>query len=226
MAAPTPRAFTGTRSAINASLNGMTFTPPGNVNGAASLRIQTSDQGHTGSGGALTDDDTLSVTVNAVNDVPSFTKGADQTVNEDAGAQTVTGWATAISAGPSNESAQTLTFNVTGNTNAALFAVAPAISSTGELTYTPADDAYGTATVTITSATTAARPTAASTPRLHSPCHRQHVNDAPSFTAGGDKPLGEDGARRLGRRAGPPMSRDKPHLHGHQRQQCAQCSPP
>ena len=31
---------------------------------------------------------------------PSFTKGADQTVNEDAGAQTVAGWATAISAGP------------------------------------------------------------------------------------------------------------------------------
>ena len=48
----------------------------------------------------------VTITVNPVNDAPSFTKGADQTVNEDAGAQSVTGWATAISSGPANESAR------------------------------------------------------------------------------------------------------------------------
>ena len=37
------------------------------------------------------------IAVAVVNDAPSFTKGADQTVLEDAGAQTVPGWATAIS---------------------------------------------------------------------------------------------------------------------------------
>jgi len=90
-----------------------------------------------------------SITVNSVNDVPSFTKGADQTVLENAGAQTVNNWATGISAGPSNESGQTLTFQVTGNTNSALFSVAPAISSTGTLTYTPATNVSGTAQITV-----------------------------------------------------------------------------
>ena len=57
----------------------------------------------TGGGADTSAAQTFTITVTAVNDVPSFTKGADQTVNEDAGAQSVTGWATAISAGPSDE---------------------------------------------------------------------------------------------------------------------------
>jgi len=93
--------------------------------------------------------DTFLLTVNSVNDPPSFSKGADQTVNENDGAQTVNSWATNISAGPANESGQTLTFLVTNNSNPALFAVAPAISSTGTLTYTPATGVSGTAAITI-----------------------------------------------------------------------------
>ncbi len=58
------------------------------------------------------------------------------------------GWATAISAGPADESGQALTFLVTTN-NDPLFAVLPAVSSTGTLTYTPAANASGTATVFI-----------------------------------------------------------------------------
>jgi hypothetical protein len=93
--------------------------------------------------------DTFLLTVNPVNDAPSFTKGPDQTVNESAGAQTVNNWASNISAGPVNESGQSLTFMVTNNSNAALFAVPPAISATGTLTYTPASGVSGTATITI-----------------------------------------------------------------------------
>ena len=37
---------------------------------------------------------TFTITINSVNDAPSFVKGADQTVNEDAAAQTVNAWAT------------------------------------------------------------------------------------------------------------------------------------
>ena len=61
---------------------------------------------------------TFVITVTAVNDAPSFTKGANQTVNEDAAAQSVTGWATALSAGPANEAGQALNFNVSNNNNA------------------------------------------------------------------------------------------------------------
>ncbi|MBM4050803.1 MAG: hypothetical protein FJ279_37380, partial [Planctomycetes bacterium] len=91
---------------------------------------------------------TVTITVNAVNDAPCFTKGADQMVNEDAGPQTVAGWATGLSAGPANESGQSLSF-VVSNDNNGLFAGQPAVAADGALTYTPAANAYGAATVTV-----------------------------------------------------------------------------
>jgi hypothetical protein len=91
---------------------------------------------------------TETVNITAVNDAPGFTKGADQVVNEDAGAQTVVGWATGLSKGPADESGQTLTF-IASNNNNALFSVQPTIDSNGNLTYTPAANASGTATVTV-----------------------------------------------------------------------------
>ena len=111
-------------------------------NGAETITFKATDPG------ALFDDDGATFTVTAVNDVPSFTKGADQNVLEDAGAQTVSGWATAISAGPSDESGQALDFIVT-NDNNSLFSAQPAIAADGNLTYTPADNANGSAIVTV-----------------------------------------------------------------------------
>src|SRR2546427_154150 len=90
----------------------------------------------------------VTITVNPVNDVPSFTKGADQTVNEDAAAQTVSGWATNLGKGPANESGQTLDFIVSNNNNG-LFSGQPAVSSTGTLTFTSAPNANGVATFTV-----------------------------------------------------------------------------
>ena len=110
-----------------------------------------------------TDTGTVNITVNAVNDAPSFTKGADQTVLEDSGAQTVSGWATGISAGPADESGQTVSFTITNNTNAALFSVAPAVASNGTLTYTPAANAYGTATITLKAVDNGAPPAESAT---------------------------------------------------------------
>ena len=39
--------FTGTMANINAALNGLSFAPTANYNGAASLQITTNDQGNT-----------------------------------------------------------------------------------------------------------------------------------------------------------------------------------
>ncbi|MFS8086456.1 MAG: beta strand repeat-containing protein, partial [Acidobacteriota bacterium] len=144
--------FTGTIANINTALNGLVFTPPANYFGPASLTILTDDQGNTGVGGAKTDSDTVNITVNAVNDPPSFTKGPNQNVNEDAGAQTVLGWATGISQGP-GESGQTLTFNVAaaGTTGNIAFSSGPAIdATTGNLTYTTSPNTNGTATFNVT----------------------------------------------------------------------------
>ncbi len=77
---------------------------------------------------------TVSITVQGVNDVPSFTRGPDQNVPADT-AISVPGWATNISAGPANEQGQPLTFIVTPD-NAALFTASPVISSDGTLTFT------------------------------------------------------------------------------------------
>ncbi len=131
----------GTASMVTDST--MTYTPHANYNGTDSFDVQVSD----GNGG--TDTITVNVTIEAVNDAPSFTKGANQSVNEDAGPQTVSNWATNISKGPANEAAQTLAFTTT-NTDTALFSAQPAISATGTLTYTPAANAKGSTTVTVT----------------------------------------------------------------------------
>jgi VCBS repeat-containing protein len=65
--------FTGTLSAINFALNGMAYRAGSNYNGSATLSITSNDQGNTGSGGPLTDTDTVTITVNSVNDAPAGT---------------------------------------------------------------------------------------------------------------------------------------------------------
>ncbi|MFC1868467.1 PilC/PilY family type IV pilus protein [Thermodesulfobacteriota bacterium] len=112
-------------------------------NGSETITFRATDPG------ALYSEDSAVFTVNDVNDVPSFTKGADQTVLENSGAKTVPGWATSISKGPANESGQTLTFNVTNSDNS-LFSAQPAVNaSSGNLTFTPATNASGSVVVTV-----------------------------------------------------------------------------
>ncbi|HSD36510.1 MAG TPA: putative Ig domain-containing protein [Rhodocyclaceae bacterium] len=74
--------FTGSVSNINAALATLTFNPTANFNGSAMLSLTTNDLGNTG-GGALQDADTVTITVNAVNDAPVNTVPAAQATNED-----------------------------------------------------------------------------------------------------------------------------------------------
>ena len=95
----------------------MTFTPAANANGMATVTVQLKDNGGIANGGIDTSAaQTFVINVSAVNDAPSFTKGANQTVLVNSSAQTVAGWATALSAGPANEASQTLTFAATNTT--------------------------------------------------------------------------------------------------------------
>ncbi|MBW4598802.1 MAG: tandem-95 repeat protein [Calothrix sp. FI2-JRJ7] len=145
----TPGSITlvGTVNAINLALDGLTFTPPANFNGIAKIQVTTNDQGNTGSGGALTDTDIITVNVNPVNDAPTFTKGADITISEDAERYNET-WATEITTGLLDDTRQRLTFIVT-NTDNALFSEQPSISTDGKLTFKSAANANGEATVTV-----------------------------------------------------------------------------
>jgi len=134
----------GAITPINDTSAEVVFTPNADFNGNDSFTY-TSNDGALDSAPAL-----VSVTINAVNDVPEFTSGPDVTVDEDSGAQTIAAWATGISAGPADEAGQMLTFNVTGNTNAALFDAQPAVNAAGDLAFTPSDDANGNAMITLT----------------------------------------------------------------------------
>ncbi|WP_214475632.1 VCBS domain-containing protein, partial [Mesorhizobium sp. dw_380] len=59
--------FSGTDAAINAALNGLSFAPTSGFSGSASIQIATSDAG------ALTDTDTIAISVNSVNSPNPFT---------------------------------------------------------------------------------------------------------------------------------------------------------
>ena len=102
-----------------------------------------SDDGDTANGGVDTSAaQTFTITVSPVNDAPLFTVGVDQSVAEDAGAQSVANWATNISPGAADETTQSLSFKVT-NDNDSLFSVPPSIDEFGNLIYTPAANANG-----------------------------------------------------------------------------------
>lgn len=130
-----------------------------------------------------------------VNHQPSFTIGPNEIVSENTGLNTITHWATNINQG-NEDPVQLLTFVVTNNTNSALFSTQPAVSPIGTLTFTPAPDAFGTATITVVlkdNGGTANGGVDTSTAQTFT-ITISPVNDAPSFTIANNPPASlEDG---------------------------------
>lgn len=128
----------------------LTYTLADNVWGSSTFGVRVQDNGGTANGGVdSSPTQTFTITVYSVNRAPSFTKGPDQSVDEDAGLQAITNWATNISPGPgANETNQRLNFVVT-NDNPTLFAVQPSIDAFGKLTYQIAAEQTGTAQVSV-----------------------------------------------------------------------------
>jgi hypothetical protein len=131
----------------NGTLSGtppdLTYTPYADYYGLDSFKFIAND------GQADSNEATVTITVNPVNDAPSFSPGSNVAVNEDSG-NYLQLWASDMSPGPANESGQTLEFNV-DNDNNDLFAFQPSIDATsGDLNFRPADNMFGQATVTVT----------------------------------------------------------------------------
>ncbi|WP_020472808.1 M12 family metallo-peptidase [Zavarzinella formosa] len=143
---PNP-AVTYTSPGVGGSIS---FTPVAKAFGSAIITVTFTDNGGTADGGTDTFSQQFMVTVNPVNDAPTFTLAPEVYAAKNAPAQTVPSFATNISVGPPNESDQTIAFTVTAD-NTTLFTPAgqPAISPDGTLTFTPAADATGLATVTV-----------------------------------------------------------------------------
>ena len=67
--------FRGSQSKINDAISNITFLPPPSYVGTATLTISTNDLGHTGSGGAKSDTDKVTINVASINLVALFHQG-------------------------------------------------------------------------------------------------------------------------------------------------------
>jgi len=173
---------------VDSDGGGIHYQPAAHYNGPDSFDYSIAD-GHGG-----VDTTTVTVTIVHVNEVPFFTKGANQTVFENSSPGPVSGWATGMSPGlDPTESGQALNFIVSSN-NPGLFSAGPAIDSSGNLTYTPAPNTSGVATVSVQihddggtdlgGVDTSAIQTFTISVTF--------VNQAPSFTEGADQAIFED----------------------------------
>ena len=129
----------------------LTYTPAADASGTATVSVRAVDDGGTADGGSDTSAaQTFQIVVAPVNDVPGFTAGGDQSVLENAGPQSVPGWATAITSGPADEAGQVVSFAVSSS-DTTLFTTAgqPAVAADGTLTFEGAPGVHGAAIVTV-----------------------------------------------------------------------------
>ena len=192
--ADTTMTFQGTISAINTALNGLSFAPTGNFNGSATLTITTNDLGNTGSGGAKTDTDSVSITVTAGQRRPELHEG--RRPDRERGRRSperVRMGDRDLALGPPTRAVRRSTSS-SPTTTTPCSRRSPRFRSTGTLTYTPAANANGSATVSVQihdnggtangGVDTSATQTFTITVNA--------VNDAPSFTKGADQTVNED----------------------------------
>ena len=150
--------FTGSQADINAAIASITFAPDANSFGGATLTITTNDQGHTGSGGAQTDTDTVAINVTEVNDPPTAVNDAATVLSNsparqldvlanDSSAPDVGETLTVIAVTPGTQGG-TVTISDAG----ARVTYVPAANFIGTetFTYTLSDGRGGTATATVT----------------------------------------------------------------------------
>ncbi|MEE8129655.1 MAG: tandem-95 repeat protein, partial [Vicinamibacterales bacterium] len=184
-------------SALTVDVNGnLNYMPAANASGTSTFQVSVQDSGGTVNNGVDTSDaQTFTITVNAVNDKPSFTAGNPPVVNEDAGAQTVTSWVTSFDTGAANESGQSvLGYTVANISTPGLFSAGPTVDVAGNLDYTPAGDASGTSTFRVAvqdSGGTVNGGTETSDAQTFT-ITVIPVNDQPSFTAGNPPVVNED----------------------------------
>ncbi len=101
-------------------------------------------------GGFSSDDQLLNVTLNitGINDPPILTAEDPPGFGVNAGPILITPWAS-VNAGAPNEEGQGVTLFVSDVTNPDLFAVSPAVDSSGNLTFSPAPEAIGSSNFTV-----------------------------------------------------------------------------
>ncbi|MCA9174643.1 MAG: DUF4347 domain-containing protein, partial [Planctomycetales bacterium] len=126
-------------TAINAGTGLLSVSYGADAFGVANLTVTATDPG--GAVGTAS----FVVTVNAVNDAPTTSGIADQTLLEDSSPATID---LLPSFADAEDAAANLVYSVTNNTNGSV-ASATIASGTGQLTLTPAPNAFGSTSVTV-----------------------------------------------------------------------------
>lgn len=120
-----------------------TVVPAANQNGTATITLSVSD-------GITTTQRTFDITVNSVNDRPTFTIGNNQSVKTGV-TQTIAGWASGFYAGAANETQSLAGYivKVVNDVNADIFEATPTINLAGDLTYKAKSGITASKTATI-----------------------------------------------------------------------------
>ena len=144
-----PSLFSSLAVDTSTGIPSLVIAPATNANSSALVTVTATDDGGTANGGVDSFSRQFTVIVTAVNDAPTLGAILDVTVLEDASANLLLG---GINAGPSNESAQTVTLSVSSD-DPLLFsslAIGPPSSGTATLGFTPVPNVSGQATLTVT----------------------------------------------------------------------------
>jgi len=138
--------FTGTQADINTALGTLTYTPAADFSGGAVLSITTSDMGNTGAGGVLSDTDTISITVNPVNDAPTV---ANAITDKSATQDTAFNFQFALDTFADVDAGATLTYTAQLAGGGALPAWLSFDSATRAFSGTPANGDVGTVSIDV-----------------------------------------------------------------------------
>ncbi|HBV63341.1 MAG TPA: hypothetical protein DEF45_10010, partial [Rhodopirellula sp.] len=137
-----------------------------------------------------------SVTIDVLpNQTPSFSASDPPTIDEDDGAQTITGFVSSFDAGTGESALQSvLAYHVSNLSYPGMFATMPSVSNAGELTYEIASDVFGEATFDLSvqddGGTEGGGIDMSGTQNFTITI--EPVNDAPSFSLGGPVEVLED----------------------------------
>ena len=132
---------TSLRLSGSGAARSLVVQPPQNFNGELRVTVTVND-------GNFSAQKSFTVTVQPVNDPPSFT-ARNAFFVKDGGTQTIFPWVSSVTDGDGDQGGQLVAFEVVSNSNPALFAEQPKVGDDGRLVATPAPGLEGTATIQV-----------------------------------------------------------------------------
>ncbi len=172
------------------------YTPVANANGTAVITVRAVDAGADPNDGGADDgifSRSFTVTVQPVNDPPTFTLPAEYVVTQKEGDRSIANFVTGIGKGGGDDELSQILSSFTLSTDASFFTVPPAIDAAGTLIFTPSPDRSGNVPVTVTLSDNGGKTNGGNDTTIKSfLINILPVNDAPSFVLGSDLMVAAD----------------------------------